>query len=115
MDANSNGTAWERPDAPLGTLVYRAGLVSKERVEQALAESNRTGRRLGQVLLQKGWIDDKDLARLLAGQKGLQFVSLRDRGFDLEVARRIPEVLARSHAAIAIEDAGNQVVVAIAD
>ena len=29
----SNGTRWERPDAPLGTLVYRAGLLSKEKLE----------------------------------------------------------------------------------
>ena len=86
---------WERPDAPLGTLVYRAGLLSKEKLESALVEGRRTGKRLGEVLLQKGWIDEKDLARLVAGQKGVAFVSLRGRGFDAEVARRMEERIAR--------------------
>ena len=102
---HSNGSAtedrWERPNAPLGTLIYRAGLLSKEKLEGALAEGARTGRRLGEVLLQKGWIDEKDLARLLAGQKALPFVSLRGRGFDEDVARLLPERVCRFHTAMA--------------
>ncbi len=106
---------WERPDAPLGTLVYRAGLLSKEKLESALVEGRRTGKRLGEVLLQKGWIDEKDLARLVAGQKGVAFVSLRGRGFDAEVARRMEERIARGNDAVAVEDAGDHIVVAVAD
>ncbi len=106
---------WERPDAPLGTLVYRAGLLSKEKLESALVEGRRTGKRLGEVLLQKGWIDEKDLARLVAGQKGVAFVSLRGRGFDPEVAKRLEENLCRASDAVAVEDAGDHIVVAVAD
>ena len=106
---------WERPDAPLGTLVYRAGLLSKEKLESALVEGSRTGKRLGEVLLEKGWIDDKDLARLVAGQKGIAFVSLRGRGYDKAVARLLPERMCRGNDAIAIEDNGTQILVAVAD
>ena len=42
----ANGTRWERPDAPLGTLVYRAGLLSKEKLEAALEEGQRSGKSL---------------------------------------------------------------------
>jgi hypothetical protein len=111
----SNGTRWERPDAPLGTLVYRAGLLSKEKLESALQEGQRTGRRLGEILLQKGWIDEKDLARLLAGQKGLQFVSLKGRGYEQETARLLPERICRYHTAVAMEASAERVLVAIAD
>jgi Type II secretion system (T2SS), protein E, N-terminal domain len=111
----ANGSRWERPDAPLGTLVFRAGLLSKEKLESALVEGRRTGKRLGEVLLAKGWIDEKDLARLLAGQKSLPFVSLRGRGFDPEAARLISEEVSRDHHAVAVEDTGVRVVVAVAD
>jgi hypothetical protein len=111
----SNGTRWERPDAPLGTLVYRAGLLSKEKLEAALEEGQRSGRRLGEILLQKGWIDEKDLARLLAGQKGLQFVSLKGRGYERETAKLLPERVCRYHNAVAVESSGERVLVAIAD
>ena len=116
---NTNGsgeTMWERPDAPLGTLVYRAGLLSKEKLESALAEGRQSGRRLGEILLQKGWIEEKDLARLLAGQKGLAFVSLKARGFDADAARLLGERVSRFHCAVAMEEEeGGTVLVAIAD
>src|SRR5947199_19624 len=35
---------------PLGTLVYRAGLMSLDEVNRALAEAAASGRRLGEVL-----------------------------------------------------------------
>ena len=108
-------TRWERPDAPLGTLIYRAGLLSKDKLESALQESVRSGRRLGEVLLQKGWIDEKDLARLLAGQKGLAFVSLKGRGVDRETARNLSEEVARFHHAIPFELDGDELLVAVAD
>ena len=111
----TNGNRWERPDAPLGTLVYRAGLLSKDKLEAALEEGQRTGRRLGEILLQKGWIDEKDLARLLAGQRGLQFVSLKGRGYEIQAARLLPERVCRYHNAIPIELSGESVLVAIAD
>jgi hypothetical protein len=111
----SNGTRWERPDAPLGTLVYRAGLLSKDKLEAALEEGQKTGRRLGEILLQKGWIDEKDLARLLAGQKGLQFVSLKGRGYERETAKLLPERVCRYHNAIPVEASGERILVAIAD
>jgi hypothetical protein len=59
---------------PLGTLVYRSGLVSLDHLQEALKESVVSGRRLGEVLLSSGALTPADLARLLAGQKGLVFL-----------------------------------------
>ena len=39
---------------PLGTLVYRSGLMPLETVNRALAEAAESGRRLGEVLLEYG-------------------------------------------------------------
>ena len=58
-------------DVPLGTLIIRAGLLAEEQLEEALQEVMRTGKRLGEVLLERGWIAEKDLGRMLAGQKDL--------------------------------------------
>lgn len=61
---------------PLGTLIFRAGLLTEEQLEDALQEGVRTGKRLGEVLLESGLIGERDLGRLLADQKGLRFVEL---------------------------------------
>src|SRR5438093_8589362 len=72
----------ERPDAPLGTLIFRAGLLPAETIENALEEGVKTGRRLGEILIERSLLQEEDLTRLLAGQKGLPFVSLRTEQID---------------------------------
>ena len=104
-----------RPDAPLGTLIFRAGLLSEEQLEQALGESMRTGRRLGQVLLQWGWLNEADLARLLAGQRGFEFVELAETDVEREAAKLLSEELMRRYHVVPFAFEGDAVVVAIED
>ena len=60
-------------DAPgptaLGQLVLRRGLLSDEQLESALAEHLSSGRRLGEVLIDSGFLDERQLADLLEEQR----------------------------------------------
>jgi hypothetical protein len=105
----------ERPDAPLGTLIFRAGLLPAETIENALEEGVKTGRRLGEILIERGLIKEEDLTRLLAGQKGLPFVSVRERAVDPEAARLLGEDQARLFNALPISFEDGVPVVALAD
>jgi Type II secretion system (T2SS), protein E, N-terminal domain len=105
----------ERPDAPLGTLIFRAGLLPAETIENALEEGVKTGRRLGEILVERGLIKEEDLTRLLAGQKGLPFISVRERMVDPEAARLLAEDQARLFNALPIGFEDGVPVVALAD
>ena len=105
----------ERPDAPLGTLIFRAGLLPAETIENALEEGVKTGRRLGEILIERGLIKEEDLTRLLAGQKGLPFISVRERTVDPEAARLLAEDQARLFNALPIGFEEGVPVVALAD
>ena len=105
----------ERPDAPLGTLIFRAGLLPAETIESALEEGVKTGKRLGEILTERGLISEVDLARLLAGQKGLEFVTLREQIVDPSAAALFTEEQARLFRALPYSFDGELPVVAIAD
>ena len=105
----------ERPDAPLGTLIFRAGLLPAETIESALEEGVKTGKRLGEILTERGLISEIDLARLLAGQKGLDFVTLRKQIVDPSAATLFTEEQARLFRALPYSFDGELPVVAIAD
>jgi len=105
----------ERPDAPLGTLIFRAGLLPAETIENALEEGVKTGKRLGEILTERGLIKEVDLARLLAGQKGLEFVTLREQIVDHEAAALFSEEQARLFRALPYAFDEGVPVVAIAD
>jgi hypothetical protein len=111
----------ERPDAPLGTLIFRAGLLPAETIESALEEGVKTGKRLGEILTERGLLKEVDLARLLAGQKGLDFVPVREHIVDPAAAslfthdqarlfRALPYAFDEGVPVIAIPDPTDEVV-----
>jgi len=102
-------------DVPLGTLIFRAGLLAEEQLEDALQEGMRTGKRLGEVLLERGWLHERDLGRLLAGQKGLPFVEVRGSDPEPAALQLLPEDKARLQTALPLRHEDGQLVVAVAD
>lgn len=59
---------------PLARLLREDGLVTYEQVDRALTEGERTGERLGEILLRRGLLDERQLAVLLARQWQLPFI-----------------------------------------
>jgi hypothetical protein len=102
-------------DVPLGTLIFRAGLLGEEQLEDALREGMRTGRRLGEVLIGRGLLHERDLGRLLAGQKGLPFVEISASNAEDSALAQLSEQDARHQVALPLRHEGGQLVVAVAD
>jgi type II secretion system (T2SS) protein E len=102
-------------DVPLGTLVFRAGLLPEEQLEEALQEGMKTGKRLGEILLERDWVSENDLGRLLAGQKGLPFVELDSATLDPTAPPLLHPEKARLHGALPVGFENGVPVVAVAD
>ena len=56
-------------------MMRNAGVASDEQLRLAAAEAMANGVRLGEIVLQRGWIDEAGLARLLAEQWQLPFLA----------------------------------------
>jgi hypothetical protein len=59
------------PWLPLGELLVERRLLSRRQLELALQEHQRTGRRLGEVLVSYGFVSEQALASTLLEQVGL--------------------------------------------
>lgn len=99
---------------PLGTLVYRSGLMPLETVNRALAEAAESGRRLGEVLLEYG-LPERELTRLLAAQQGQEFVDLDAYPVDHEIAHLLPRATAEMYCALPLKREGECTIVAVPD
>ena len=102
-------------DVPLGTLIFRAGLLTEEQLEEALQDGMKRGKRLGEVLLERGLVSEGNLGRLLAGQKGLQFVELDAAAIDPAAVQLLPVEKARLHSVLPIGFHEGLPVVAVVD
>jgi type IV pilus assembly protein PilB len=102
--------------ARLGEMLVRENLVTQEQVVAALeAAKAGTGKRLGQLLVELGNLDERDLARILAKQQSLEVVDLRQITPDPAATELMSEAMARSLSAIALSVEGDTVIVAVAD
>ncbi|MBI4870762.1 MAG: hypothetical protein HY814_04260 [Candidatus Riflebacteria bacterium] len=63
-----------RPSILLGELLVEAGLVTRAQVETALSVQGRTGRKLGEILCDLGFITPDRLIEALLAQLGIDFL-----------------------------------------
>jgi type IV pilus assembly protein PilB len=104
------------PRLQLGALLVRAGALTTEQLELALAEKEETGRRIGEILVEHGWVEPEAIAKALAQQHGLEYVDFADTIVEPAAVSILPERLARRYDALPVrflED--NAVLVAVAD
>ena len=75
----------------------------------------RSGKRLGEVLLESGLLDERDLGRLLADQKGLRFVELSGFAHDPSATALLSAEKAHLFAALPVGFEDGVPLVAVAD
>lgn len=68
----------------LGPGLVRAGLATAEEVESAAAEGQRTNHRLGEVLIERGVLEERDVYHLLATLHNTPFSSSEDLLADID-------------------------------
>ncbi len=87
---------------PLGTLLLRVGAIDPEQLEIALTEKERSPRRLGEILVEWGWVSSVEIAKALAEQYGMPFLDLSQTDVEQEAAMLLPEEAARRLQALPI-------------
>jgi type IV pilus assembly protein PilB len=103
------------PKKPIGQILLDQGLITQEQLEEALAIQASTAERLGRILVDKGYVKDKDVLRAYAEQIGVPFVELDRSQIDEQVSKSIPQSMISRHNAIPIKRNGDRLVVAMAD
>jgi|SRR5581483_1861947 len=104
------------PWLPLGALLLREGLIDAEQLELALLDQERHHRRLGEILVDFGWVSSAAIAHALAEQYGIGFVDLSSLEIDPQAAALLDPALAYRYQALPVAFVEDDVVlVAIGD
>jgi MSHA biogenesis protein MshE len=99
----------------LGDLLIQESLITAGQLDEALVDQKATGRKLGRVFIERGWVTEVQIAKAIARQLRAPFVELNTRSIKPEVARLLPEVQARRLRALPLEDTAGALRVAMAD
>jgi len=99
----------------LGEILYKAGVVKKEPLIEAIKTSKTSNKRLGEVLLELGLVDEETLTKALAKQFGLKYVDISKIVILPDVIKRVPEDLIKRHNILPINMNDGRLNVAISD
>jgi len=98
----------------LGELLLRLGKITREQLDAALKEQERTREPLGQILLRRGFLDEATLAQVLADQQRAELVSLKEAEPEEAALRLLDPRFAHEHRVFPLRLEGNRLVVAMA-
>jgi twitching motility protein PilT len=96
------------------TLVDRH-VLSRDALEEAIEESERTKASLPSVLLRLGLVGSKDLTAALAEQMGVRFIDFLDTPIHQDAPETLAADLARQYLAVPVDFEGQKLVVAFAE
>ena len=100
----------------VGSLLIRDSVISSEQLDEVLAEKDRTGQRVGDILVERGCATSADLARALAEQWNLELVDVLTAEIEPEAVKLLTEAVVRRYRALPIRYLSeNLVMVAISD
>ncbi|WP_343209822.1 GspE/PulE family protein [Anaerolentibacter hominis] len=112
------GTVIRNKRIRLGDFLVQKGLLEEKQLEKALEEQRRRGTKLGETILDLGYITEQDLADALCELLDIEYVELRKMNLDEKVVHLINEDVAKRYKLIPIgydENNNNIIKVAMAD
>jgi type IV pilus assembly protein PilB len=99
----------------LGDLLVREGLIDNEQLARALQEQKGSNDKLGGILVKLNFVTEDKLIAFLSRQYGIQSITLSQLDIDPEVLKLVPEQIARKYEVLPIKRQGNQLTLAMAD
>ncbi|MEZ5542578.1 MAG: GspE/PulE family protein [Pseudomonadota bacterium] len=105
----------QRVKVRLGDLLVEKKLISEHQLQSALAEQQKSGRKLGRVLIDHGYVDEEAMLKILSTQIGIPYIDLSTFELSPHLVQRLPETEARRYRALILKETANGLLVAMGD
>lgn len=99
----------------IGDMLVAGGYLTEEKLKAGLAESRRTGKKLGETLVEMGFIRQSDLINVLENQLDVEYVDLQRMSLPKNLVSVIPRAIAKKYNVVPLASDANTVTIAIAD
>jgi len=99
----------------LGDILIKEDVITLDQLKTAIEEQRRTGQRLGETLLNLGYIDEYQLVEFLSKQYGVPAINLDQFEIPPDVIKTVPRETAVKYNLIPISKTDNTLVLAMSD
>ena len=99
----------------LGEMLVDAHVLSQDKVEEAVKLQANSGKRLGAVLLENGYITETQLIDVLKIQLGIDFIDVNKEMIDPSMASIVPKSIAEQYHVVPIKLEKDKLILAMED
>ncbi len=99
----------------LGDILVESGVISEDHLEQALDINERTGKRVGQILIDMGAATDMQIALALSDQLSVPLIQISNINIPADVLRTVPPEIVKKCLVIPIDKTDSTVTLAMAN
>lgn len=99
----------------LGEMLVDAHILSQDKVEEAVKLQANSGKRLGAVLLENGYITETQLIDVLKIQLGIDFIDVNKETIDPSMASIVPKSIAEQYHVVPIKLEKDKLILAMED
>ena len=90
----------------LGEILIQRKKITREQLEWALQAQKDNGGLIGEILVDRGFLDERDVVVALVIQRGLPYIAVNKYIIDPWVVRLIPKEVAQKEKVIALDRIG---------
>jgi len=99
----------------LKSFLLDADIVNESQFKEIRKRAEKTGQKIGDILVAEKFINESDFIKLEAYILGIPFVDLEKEGIEPDILKIIPEPIARTHNIVAFRRKGKDLEVAMLD
>jgi type IV pilus assembly protein PilB len=99
----------------MGEILVTSGQITEEQLEEALGRAARKNIRVGEALIELGYLTEMDVFAAIGDQLGVPYVSLSYYSVDPDVINLVPEQVARQNKIIPLFRVRNSLTLGMAD
>lgn len=99
----------------LGQLLLERGLINQRQLDKGLALQKEKGGLIGELLVELGFVREEDIAQALTAQYGFPYLPLANYEIDLEAIKIIPGRVARQFMLVPVDKLGSNLTIAMSN
>lgn len=99
----------------LGEILVYYKIITKQQLEEALDIQKNTIKRIGEILIDRGWVTQDEINWTLGKQLDIPYVQINIENINSQLAKNIPEYTLRRFKFLPLIELNGELVIAMAD
>ena len=98
----------------IGDLLVQNGYITDDQLKEALGIQKQSGgKRIGQVLIEIGYVTEEQMLSALANRLDMQLIDLSSYAIDVDTVKLIPKQMAEQYIMLPIGQENGEVILAV--